>query len=408
MQKSLKGPKDSKPYNNRKKVAGLLLIGAAISAVAVASYQPVGIVPDLPLPDIPAIEDNGHPDYVAPVCVPMDDGRDGLGQLRVVGPYLVDESCDKVMLKGVAITDPKYWGYGKPDLRDANLKSMSEDWHAKVVEIPVFPGRWKHEEGYLEKHVDPLVEKANENGMYVLFTWMGHGNPITGETEKVDWKDDWPDNPLDPSKDLAIAGLTDLASRYKGNDGVLYSIMNEPVFLEWDGWRPVAEELVDAVHLVDPEAVVLVAGVDWGYDLSGVVKDPVDRPNVVYETHPYPWKDRGWKSAQWKEFIPKVAERHPVFLGEWAFGPENWHEMDKWHAEGRWDEARGYGKELTEMCEQKCVGWTAWSWDPDMRTSLINSYYDPKPTFYGNFVRKAIIHSERDKGPIESPSAAAP
>ena len=57
-----------------------------------------------------------------------------------------------------------------------------------------------------------------------------------------------------------------------------------------------AEELVDVIYAVHPEAVVFVSGVDWGYDLRGAINDPVNRNNIIYESHPYPGKGNGWKT----------------------------------------------------------------------------------------------------------------
>ena len=79
-------------------------------------------------------------------------------------------------------------------------------------------------------------------------------------------------------------------------------------------WRPIAEELVDVIHGVHPDALVFVSGVDWGYDLSGVVRDPVERPNVIYETHPHLGKGERRKTV-----LDELRKAAPVFIGEWGF-----------------------------------------------------------------------------------------
>lgn len=50
-----------------------------------------------------------------------------------------------------------------------------------------------------------------------------------------------------------------------------------------------------------------VSGVDFANDLSGIAADPVQRPNVVYQIHPYPWVSEDWKSV-----IDQLLEHYPV------------------------------------------------------------------------------------------------
>jgi len=57
-------------------------------------------------------------------------------------------------------------------------------------------------------------------------------------------------------------------------------------------WRDKAEEIIDLIRTNEPKRTVLVGGVNWGYDLSGALTQPVRRQNVVYVTHPYPGKKR--------------------------------------------------------------------------------------------------------------------
>ena len=40
------------------------------------------------------------------------------------------------------------------------------------------------------------------------------------------------------------------------------------------------------------EALVLVAGFNWAYDLIPVKKDPIDAKGIAYVSHPYPEKGR--------------------------------------------------------------------------------------------------------------------
>lgn len=167
----------------------------------------------------------------------------------------------------------------------------------------------------------------------------------------------------------------EMATRYRDRPRVIYGIFNEPAYISWSDWRPVAEALVDAVHAAAPEAVVLVFGTDFGYDLSGAVADPVDRPNVVYETHPYPWKGEAWKT-----FVPVLSHKVPVFLGEWGYGPTESPGYDR----------TNYGEPLVSLCRELGLGWTAWIWHDEWTPSMLTSFRTYGTTEYGAFVRQAL------------------
>jgi Fe-S-cluster formation regulator IscX/YfhJ len=109
-----------------------------------------------------------------------------------------------------------------------------------------------------------------------------------------------------------------MVSRYRRASWVLYSPMNEPSYITWQEWRPVAERLTDLVHSINPDAVTFVSGVDWAHDISGVLQDPVRRPNVVYEVHAYPENQR-ISGTNWQNSVVQLALRYPVFIGEWGY-----------------------------------------------------------------------------------------
>ena len=144
-------------------------------------------------------------------------------------------------------------------------------------------------------------------------------------------------------------------------------------------WRPVAESLVDVIHAVDPRALVLVSGVDWGYDLSGALDNPVDRPNVVYETHPYPWKGEAWKSV-----LSDLDKTEAVFLGEWGYG----------HSEDPVRTREDYGRPLIEFCQTRSIGWTAWIWHDEWTPSMLTSFRTFDTTDFGDFVKVVLNNGQ--------------
>ena len=282
----------------------------------------------------------------------------------------------QVVLRGVAAIDP-YFLHQYENVSRADFTVLAKDWEAGIVRLPVHPGLWKLNGNYLQDYVDPIVDWCEELGLYVLLGWHAHGNAITGQAEHPSWENTtpWRGNPYDPDRALAISALTAMASQYRDRPRVIYGTFNEPAYITWEDWQPVAEGLVDAVHAVAPDALVLVSGTDWGYDLRGVIGNPISRPNVIYETHPYPWKGEAWKA-----FVPELIQDYPVFLGEWGYGPEESPGFDR----------ESYGEPLVALCRELGVGWTAWIWHDEWTPSMLSSFGGYRTTGFGTFVRDTL------------------
>ena len=239
--------------------------------------------------------------------------------LHVEGNRIVDADGADRILRGVAVVDPLAGRASRyrPNPSEREIETLAVEWNAGIVRVPMHPDLMSHNPGYLRAHVDPLVEWAGERELYLLLGYHAHGNPLTGEVEDTPWGSNppWNGNPYNPDLGLALAFNAEIAARYRDRPWVLYSVFNEPAYISWSEWRPVAEQLVDAVRDQHPEALILVSGVDFASELDGVLSDPVRRDGIVYEIHPYPWVGESWKKV-----VSELAATFPVFLGEWGFG----------------------------------------------------------------------------------------
>ena len=297
--------------------------------------------------------------------------------LRVEENRIVDAEGADVVLRGVAVVDPLV-GRGhrySTRLGEHDLETLAREWRAGIVRVPMHPDLMAHHPAYLREFVDPLVEWAGEQELYLLLGYHAHGNPLTGEVEETPWGFDppWRGNPYNPDLELALAFLAETAARYRDRPWVLYSVFNEPAFISWSDWRPLAERLVDAVRDQHPDALVLVSGVHWASELDGALADPVRREGVVYEIHPYPWVGESWKRV-----VTELSMKHPVFLGEWGFGDE--HPASE----------RNYGEALVGYCEEMGLGWTAWIWDHSWTPSMFTSRSRARLTPFGALVKRSL------------------
>jgi endoglucanase len=314
----------------------------------------------------------------------VDDPGEGLvpPRLHTVGSSVVDERGREVVLRGVTMADPFF--LADPGLSnhfcEADFSVLAAQWKAGIVRLPVHPDLFQHDPSYMERLLDPAVEWAGRHGLYVLLDWHAHGNPLTGKSERSDRAGiyPWHGNPCNADLGLARSALTALAGRYGENGWVLFEPFNEPIWLDWGDWRPVAEDLVDTIHAAAPGAVVVVSGTDWGYDLEGALSDPVDRDNVIYSTHPYPGKGSGWKRV-----VRKLLATSPVIIGEWGFRRDACRE----NLDGTVD---GYARPLLAFADETGIGWIGWVWHPFWEPPMLLSWDGYRTTEFGEVVRAAL------------------
>lgn len=305
-----------------------------------------------------------------------------LSGLAVQGNRIVDMNGREKVLRGVAVVDPLVWqdyhGGGLPP-REIDFAVLAQEWQAKIVRVPIHPDLLEHNPNYLRDYVDVLVEWGDKYGIYVFIGYHAHGNPNTEQVEETPWGNNlpWHGNPYNPNKALAISSLSSIAERYKDKQWVIYGTFNEPAFITWREWRPEAEDLVDAIRAIHPEALVMVSGVNFGSELDGVLGNPINRTNIVYEVHPYPWAGEGWKNI-----VAELSQVYPVFLGEWGFG------------EGQPGTAQEYGVPLVDYCKQYNLGWTAWIWDNVWTPKMFHSTSHTDLTEFGAVVKNALTEMQ--------------
>ncbi len=315
---------------------------------------------------------------------PAEDPVDKpLPWLHVEGNRIVDENGSEVILRGVAIEDPYFVDHVAHHFLEADFEELSANWQADVVRVPIHPDLWEYDPDYIEKYLDPIVSWGRKYGMYILLGWHAHGNAITGEVEHPTWGRDYPwhGNPYNPDLNLAITFWHEVAERYKDDSWVIYSVFNEPSYISWNDWRPIAEQLIDVVRSHNPKALILVSGVQWAYDLRGVADDPVQRDNIAYEPHLYPGQLIGY--GPWDEYFGFLSEDYPLFVGEWGFEPGS-------ENKGLDSTSEDFGVPLLKYMDEKGACWTAWCWSPSWMPRMLQNW-DYDITEFGQLVKNALL-----------------
>ena len=298
--------------------------------------------------------------------------------IRVQGNQFVDASGHPLVFRGMAISDPDKLEKGGHWNR--RLFEEMRDWGANIVRIPVHPVSWRARgrERYLEL-LDQGVAWARETGLFVMVDWHVIGNLRTELMQ---------DPMYDTTRKETFEFWRTVSQHYRNHPVVvLYGLFNEPTDsqgrlgrLTWAGWKPLLEEMVGIARANDPSSVVVVAGLDWAYELRDVLANPLDAPAVAYASHPYPQKREEPWEAKWEADWGHVAARYPVFVTELGF------------------DRRGgvpfvgtshYGRAIVGYMEKKGMSWAAWCFDVDWAPTLIKDW-SFTPTEEGALFRAAM------------------
>lgn len=310
------------------------------------------------------------------------EGVAGMSKLSVEGNRFVNAEGETVVLRGVSTADPYaleqrgVWGRG--------YFEAIREWNANVVRVPVHPKFWreKGEESFL-KMLDDAARWSGELGMYVIIDWHSIGNPLTDIYHRDIYVTD---------RGETMRFWYTIAERYKGNNAVAaYELWNEPTNrggkmgrMPWGEYKAYMEEIIYMIRQIDETAIPLVAGFNWGYDLTSVRNDPINFPGVGYVSHPYPQKRAQPWGPQWQADWGYVAEKYPMVCTEFGFmdadGPGA-------HVPVIGDEV--YGEELIAFFEERGISWTAWVFDAQWSPQLVSDW-DYTPTRQGRFFRQKM------------------
>jgi endoglucanase len=301
--------------------------------------------------------------------------------IKVEGNKFVNENGEKILFRGLSISDPDkienqgHWGKDHFE----KVREMG----ARIVRIPVHPVAWK--ERTPEKYLillDQAVEWCTDLGMYVIIDWHSIGN-LGMELFQ---------NPMyNTSKQETYKFWRTIARHFRGNNTVaFYEIFNEPTIyrgqlgsMTWPEWKKINENIIHLIRAYDPEPIPLVAGFDWAYDLTPLHTDPVEAEGIGYVSHPYEHKRTPPWEPKWEENFGFAADRYPVMVTEFGFGVRSGQSIDEDH----------YGNHIIGYLEEKGISWVCWVYDPEWGPRMLQSWDTYDLTESGEFFKKAM-HGE--------------
>jgi hypothetical protein len=272
------------------------------------------------------------------------------GGYHVVGNQVLDANGSVHRFLGLARPSLE-WSPTGEHISAADFQAIAS-WKANVVRVPLnqdfwLPGAHLHDPSY-PSTIDSVVQMAEAAGMDVILDlhWSDRGdlqNGSPGQQRMADAN--------------SVTFWTQVASRYKDDPRVLFELYNEPHDVSWDVWLhggpsgdgfTVAgmQQLYDTVRAAGAPNVVIIGGLNYAYDLSGVPTHRVVGSDIVYNTHPYNFG--GKQPGDWDSGFGFLAATDPLIATEF----------------GDFDCSTGYYSQLITYMSQKQISFTGWAWYP--------------------------------------------
>jgi endoglucanase len=318
--------------------------------------------------------------------------------IKIRGDGFITSSGQPFIFRGVNIADP-----GKLVAQQHWQKSLFEEihrWGANTIRIPIHPLSWRQQGSeWFFSRIDEAVLWANALDMYLIIDWHSIGNlesemyqHVMYETTQKETADFW----------------RRIALRYKNVPTVaVYEIFNEPTHdyigtgpqslgrASWETWRELLEQYVDLIMVYNKNAIPLVAGHNWAYDLTPIAKSPLRRTGVAYAVHPYPQKAKPQNPtkenffALWEKSWGYVADRYPVIATELGWVKEGGYgaHVPVINNDGT------YGPNIVEYMEKKGVSYTVWIFDADWAPVMIKDW-NYTPSEQGEFFRQEMLKAK--------------
>jgi hypothetical protein len=222
---------------------------------------------------------------------------------------------------------------------DADFANIAA-WHVNAVRFPLSQANWLGRSCSASAYaamIDYVVHEANAHGMYAILDlhWTDVGGQAPCDASCGSGEQQMPDSD-------SVTFWRQVAARYANNPGVIFELFNEPHYVTWSCWlsggcqvtansygsgdsnstHPTytavgMQSLYDAVRSTGASNLVMVAGLDWAYDLSGVNAGyAVSGTNIIYDTHVY----THWHNTvtDWDQHFGSVARHYPVAATEFG------------------------------------------------------------------------------------------
>jgi len=335
------------------------------------------------------------------------------GPYTVQGQRILDAGGRPYMFRGVARDGLEFACRGDSYLTPRSLALLGSPlpgvsgtfWYSNTVRLPLSEAFWLHGESRQQcspQSYQILVRRTVDTllllhlNVIIDLQWTDAGGQSSGGTWQL------------PDED-SVLFWQDMASLYGGYPAVLFELYNEPhpyaaTGDPWGCWRfgcQVSNDdsndfscgchlrlsyhavgmqgLVDTVRRRGARNLLLVGGLNWGYDLSGLPQYALSGSNIVYDTHPYPYQGKRTVD-DWESGFGRISATYPVISAE----------------SGEYDCQASFLQRLIPYLDAHHISWIGWAWYGQGSACtfprLISDYAGTPEPAMGLYIYQRLVH----------------
>lgn len=277
-------------------------------------------------------------------------------------------------------------------------------WYGNTVRLPLSEAFWLHgqpQQRCSATSYQILVRKTIDTilllhlNVIIDLQWTDAGGQSTGGSWQM------------PDED-SVLFWRQMARLYGQYPAVLFELYNEPhpypsTGDPWGCWRSGCQvvrdnsndfycgcrltfsyravgmqTLVDTIRQAGARNLVLVGGLNWGYDLSNLPLYALSGPNIVYDTHPYPYQGK-MTPGDWQTGFGQVSATYPVISAE----------------SGEYDCKADFMQRLVPYLDAHRISWIGWAWYAQGSAcsfpQLVSDYYGTPEPAMGMYIYQALV-----------------
>lgn len=304
-------------------------------------------------------------------------GGNPSGGYYVQGNKIYDANGSVHVFRGLARPSHEWTAQGE-NVSLADFQKIAS-WGANITRLSLNQGFWlqghvRYDANY-QQNIDNAIQWAHQAGLDVILDlhWSDRGDMNNWDTKQQRMADQ-----------NSVEFWQSVAEKYKNDKRVLFELYNEPKDIPWNVWRNGGDsgegyqvvgmqQLYDTVRATGATNLVLIGGLDWAFDLSGVSQNRVNGNNIVYVTHPYDFANKA--PGTWDSKFGFLAATDPIFITEF----------------GSFDCSTNYTSQLLSYAKDRGLSWTGWAWYPGGCNfpALINNW-NGDPSAPGQVVKAAL------------------
>jgi endoglucanase len=327
-----------------------------------------------------------------PVASPTVSPHD---MLAVAGTRVVDGTGNPVMLVGVTDYSLEFSCAGDGHFQPSDFNAM-RSWGMNTVRFTLSSAFWRTLNGTCPDYnatVTSAVANALAAGLHVILALQWNAPYSLPQ----DARNGGAQCPL-PDVTYDVRFWQDLAAIYQGDTRIIFDLFSEPHDITWSQWAnggtitsscfryssPHTYQAIGVpalaakVRRIAPSTILILSGIGWGYDLSGVqAVGGASLHNVLYGTHPFDHPSGFQQPFDWARAFGSLATRLPVIATEF----------------GAYNCQTGYIAQALRYFKQLHISFMAWAWTTGTCTtpSLLADWSGTPSTPYGAYIRQQML-----------------